>query len=368
MSLKQILELPVEQKVGQLFFIGLPGPELDDQSKKILADISPGGVCLFARNIREAQQTRKLLDGIREVLPVEPLLSLDQEGGLVDRLRRILTPTPAASTIKSAEQAAELARIISEAIRILGFNMDFAPVVDVVDEERSHYSNGLHSRAFGTSADDVLELAGGFLSTLQKNGVIGCVKHFPGLGASEVDSHEELPQVSIAADEFNRIDLAPYKQLLMVGSISAVMVAHAAYPQLDLQETSQNGTLLPSSLSRNIVGGLLRSKLGFNGLVLTDDLEMGAILKNYGISEACRLALSAGEDMLCICAGVDSIYEGFNAVLDAVKSGDIAIERIDESLKRIAHVKLHISEPLPFDSTRLDALSSRIAALGGSSN
>ena len=163
MSLKQILELPVEQKVGQLFFIGLPGPELDDQSKKILADISPGGVCLFARNIREAGQTRKLLDGIREVLPIEPLLSLDQEGGLVDRLRRILTPMPAASTIKSAEQAAELARIISEAIRILGFNMDFAPVVDVVDGERSHYSNGLHARAFGTSAHTSIENPAGSL-------------------------------------------------------------------------------------------------------------------------------------------------------------------------------------------------------------
>ncbi|HTK38222.1 MAG TPA: glycoside hydrolase family 3 N-terminal domain-containing protein [Pyrinomonadaceae bacterium] len=367
MSLNQILELSIEQKVGQLFFIGLPGPEFDEQTAKILSDISPGGVCLFARNIREAAQTRQLLDRIREMLPVEPLLSLDQEGGVVDRLRRILTPMPAANTIKTADQAAELAEIIAESTRILGFNMDFAPVVDVVNEKRSHYTNGLHSRAFGSSADDVTQLGGIFLTTLRTNGILGCLKHFPGLGASEVDSHEELPQVNIAADELNSVDLVPYEQLLQTGDVNAVMIAHAAYPQLDLQETAQNGTLLPSSLSRNVVSGLLRSELGYDGLVLTDDLEMGAILKNYGIGEACRLALGAGEDMLCICAGVDSIYEGFNAILDAVKAGDISTTRIDESLKRIAAIKFRISPPLTFDSTRLDALSSRIDALGDSS-
>jgi beta-N-acetylhexosaminidase len=368
MNVNEIHELSVHQKVGQLFFIGLPGPELDDQTRKILADISPGGICLFARNIREAGQTRKFLDEIREVLPIEPLLSLDQEGGLVDRLRRILTPMPEANSVKTSEQSVELAEIIAEATRILGFNMDFAPVVDVVDKRRSHYTNGLHSRAFGFSAADVTTLAGTFLCTLQKNGIVGCVKHFPGLGATKVDSHEELPRVNITINELKDVDLAPYNQLLKTGEVNAIMVAHAAYPKLDLQETVQNGTLLPSSLSRNIVNGLLRSELGFDGLVLTDDLEMGAILKNYGIGEACKLAIGAGEDMLCICAGVDSIYDGYNAVLDAVNAGEISIERIDESLQRIAAIKSRISQPLRFDSTRLDALSSRIAALGSPSN
>jgi Beta-glucosidase-related glycosidases len=366
MNLKQILELPIEQKVGQLFFIGLPGPELDESTEKILTDISPGGVCLFARNIREAAQTRKLLDGIREVLPIEPLLSLDQEGGLVDRLRRILMPMPAASSIKTVEVAADLAGTIAEAIQILGFNMDFAPVVDVIDEKRSRFSNGLHSRAFGNSPDDVVKLAGSFFNALEQKGVLGCLKHFPGLGASEVDSHEELPKVHISRGELNEVDLIPYKKLLRNVNVPAVMVAHAAYPQLDLQETAQNGTLLPSSLSRKFVDGLLRSELGFDGLVLTDDLEMGAILKNYGIGEACRLAIHAGEDMLAVCAGVDSIYRGYNAVLKAVQTGEITMERVDRSLKRIAKIKSLISRPLPFDSARLEALSSRIAALGDS--
>jgi beta-N-acetylhexosaminidase len=309
-----------------------------------------------------------LLNGIRETLPVEPLLSLDQEGGLVDRLRRILTPMPAASSLKSVEDAAELADIIAEATLILGFNMDFAPVVDVVDEKRSRFSNGLHSRAFGHSANEVTQFAGAFLSTLQKKGLLGCLKHFPGIGAAEVDSHEELPKVHISEGELNDVDLVPYRAILKDGNVSAIMVGHAAYPQLDLQETDQNGTLLPSSLSRNIVDRLLRSELGFNGLVITDDLEMGAILKNYGMGEACKLAIHAGEDMLSICAGVDSIYQGYNAVLNAVRAGEISTERLDKSLQRIAETKSRTSQPMPFDSTRFEALSSRITAISGASN
>lgn len=362
-----LLSLPVNQKIGQLFFIGLPGSEIDDQSGKLLNDISPGGVCLFARNIREAGQTRKLLQEIREVLPVKPFLSLDQEGGLVDRLRRIVTPMPAANTITRSEQARRLAEIIAETLRILGFNMNFAPVVDVVDEKRGKFSNGLYSRAFG-SKEMVVELASGFLKTLEENGCLGCLKHFPGLGASEVDSHDELPNVNLTKEELYSTDIFPYRELFKKQSVSAVMVAHAAYPKLDLQEPDQNGTLLPSSLSFNIVTKLLRREMGFEGLVLTDDLEMGAILKNYGIGEACKRAILAGEDMLSICAGVDAIYEGYSTVKGALDSGEISEARIDESLKRIAFTKSLISEPLPFDISRLEYLSGEIVNLNKSLN
>ena len=292
----------LEEKIGQLFFIGLPGPDLDEPTRKLLTDVLPGGVCLFARNIREAGQTRYLLDDIRDVLPIEPFLSLDQEGGLVDRLRRILAPMPAPHKIKTVEDSRQVAEIIAEVLRTLGFNMNFAPVVDVIDAARSRFSNGLHSRAFGQSAAEVVELAGVFLRVLQENGCIGCLKHFPGLGASEVDSHEELPNVSLTKDELETVDLLPYKALFKSREVAAVMIAHAAYPKLDLQEAAQNGKLLPSSLSFNIVTTLLRQQLGYDGLVVTDDLEMGAILKNYGIGEACVLAILAGEDMLSICA------------------------------------------------------------------
>src|SRR5438874_691483 len=141
----QLLALPIEQKIGQLFFIGIPGPSLDDPTKDLFDEITPGGVCLFARNIREAGQTRMLLDGIRAQLPTTPFLSLDQEGGLVDRMRRIMTPMPAANKIKNLTQSSEIGELIAETIRILGFNMDFAPVVDIIDGKRAAFSNGLHS-------------------------------------------------------------------------------------------------------------------------------------------------------------------------------------------------------------------------------
>jgi beta-N-acetylhexosaminidase len=141
------------------------------------------------------------------------------------------------------------------------------------------------------------------------------------------------------------------------------MVAHAAYPKLDLQESDQNGKLLPASLSHSFVTQLLRSELGFDGLVLTDDLEMGAILKNYGVGEACKLALKAGVDMLSICAAPEAIYEGFSAVLDSLRSGELTEQRIDESLGRIASAKTVLNDPLSFDQARLDELSLAIADL-----
>ena len=302
--------LPIAEKVGQLFFIGIPGPELDTATKELLDEVKPGGICLFARNIREAAQTRELLDHIRGCLGTDPLLSLDQEGGIVDRLRRIMTPMPAAASLRTAKDAGELAEIIAETLRILGFNMDFAPVVDVVDAERAEYSRGLASRTFGNSKEDVSEFAGNFIESLQAGGVIGCLKHFPGLGAATVDSHEDLPQVEISEEEFTAADLFPYRELLRAGSVRAVMAGHTVFPNLALQERAQNGKLLPSSLSYNFVTTLLRGELAFDGLVITDDLEMGAIVKNYGIGDACNMAIAAGADMLAICADPDAIRDG----------------------------------------------------------
>lgn len=363
MEIESILTLPIEQKIGQLFFIGISGSEIDDKTEKLLADISPGGVCLFARNIREAEATRRLLDGIRDRLPIEPVLSLDQEGGLVDRLRRVVEPMPAVANLRNALDSRSLGETTAEIVKIFGFNMNFAPVVDVIDEHRAKSSNGLFSRAFGKSVKEVVELGGEYLEALQEAGCLGCVKHFPGLGASEVDSHEELPEVKISKTELEAVDLEPYRALFSAGSVHAVMVGHGAYPNFDLQETDQNGRLLPSSLSFNIVTKLLRHKLGFEGLAITDDLEMGAILKNYGIGEACKRAILAGQDMLAICASEDAIREGFSAVKAALESGEITEQRIDESLTRIAKLKSKLSPPLPFDAERLNELSLELSEL-----
>ncbi|HKX83338.1 MAG TPA: glycoside hydrolase family 3 N-terminal domain-containing protein, partial [Pyrinomonadaceae bacterium] len=238
-------------KVGQLFFPGIPGPELDSATRELLDEVRPGGVCLFTRNVREAGQTRELLDGLRSFLPETPFLSLDQEGGLVDRLRRVITPMPAPAKLRSPEDAAHLGTLIASAVRVLGFNMDFAPVVDVIDESRAGRVNGIQTRNFGSSREDVVEYAAAFLSSLEAGGILGCIKHFPGLGASAVDSHEELPRVEIEPEELESVDLYPYTRLLSRFEKLSVMVGHAAYPNSgpSLQETDQNGKLLPSSLS-----------------------------------------------------------------------------------------------------------------------
>lgn len=355
--------LPIEEKIGQLFFIGLPVTEIDAETKETLRAFSPGGICLFARNIRDIEQIRRLIDDIRENLSVEPLISLDQEGGLVDRLRRLMTPMPAPNLLKTPVEAKNLAAITAEIVRILGFNMNFAPVVDVTDEHRGNSANGLYSRAFGNSKETVVELAGAYLEALQKGGCLGCVKHFPGLGASQTDSHEDLPIVNLTRKDLFAADLFPYLELFKTAQVHAVMIAHASYPLFDLQETDVNGKLLPSSLSVKIIDNLLRREMGFQGLVISDDLEMGAILKNYGIGDACIMAINAGVDMLSICADADTVRKGFTAVVEAVKSGEIKETRIDESLKRIAHIKSLIQPPLPLDTARLQILSQQIAEL-----
>jgi len=353
--------MPLRERIGQLFFIGISGPAIDPGTETILRELKPGGVCLFARNIKTPRQTRELLDGIREILPFEPFLSLDQEGGRVDRLRRIVTPMPAADRFTGLDDVREYAHINSEIIRTLGFNMNFAPVVDVIDDDRDSPNNGLYSRAFGRSAADVVELAGAFLYEAHAKSIIACLKHFPGLGAAVTDSHDELPSVDIDEDEFEKKDLAPYRAL--IDEARMVMVAHAAYPKLALQDRDQNGRLLPSSLSFNFVTELLRNELRFRGVAITDDLEMGAIVRSYGMGEACRMAVNAGNDMLAICASESAIREGFDAVSRAVDTGEISEERVADALARIDELRGRLSAPVSFDAGRIDELSSRVARL-----
>lgn len=359
-----VLDQDRRSQIGQLFCIGIAGPEIDAPTEELLREIQPGGVCLFARNIREASQVRALCTRLREIL-IDPIISIDQEGGTVDRLRRIVTPLAAAGDVSTADDAEKMGAIVGELLRILGINTDFAPVVDVVDDARKGASNGLFTRPFGNSKEEVVDLARGFLNGLQKHEIFGCLKHFPGLGAAKVDSHNELPTIELSDDELFEVDLYPYRELLPRPNV-AVMVAHAAYSGVSLQEKGQNGTLLPSSLSGAFISGLLRKQIGFDGLVFTDDLEMGAILRGYGIGDACRMALVAGADVLCICAEPANVRAGYAAIENTVASGGISEERLDESLRRISIAKGSLAAPLPFDETRIRDLSEEIADFNNS--
>lgn len=363
-----LASLSTEQMIGQLFFIGIPGPELDEPTRKLIEDIRPGGVCLFARNIKELGQTRELLDSLHVSIEIPPFLSLDQEGGRVDRLRRVMTPMPAASQLRNADDARELGEIIGEATSLLGFNMDFAPVVDVIDDARKGLINGLQTRGLGRSKEDVVAMAGAFLQSLENHGILGCLKHFPGLAASQVDSHEELPVVPRTDGELNNEDLYPYRELISKHPNASVMVAHAAYPNTRLQETDDNGKLLPSSLSRRVVTTLLRDELNFKGVAITDDMEMGAIVRDFVMGEACKIAIRAGQDMLAICASVDAIHEAHQAIGLAVASGEISEERLNESVERILKLKSSLRDRPNFDLARLDQLSERIKDLNNNLN
>jgi beta-N-acetylhexosaminidase len=360
--------LPLEHQIGQLLFIGLPGTELDAEARALLEEVKPGGVIIFGRNVAAPEQLRGLLDGVRASLRVDPLLGIDQEGGLVDRLRKICTPMPAARVIR---QHGDLAgarahgRITGEVLRLLGFNMNFAPVMSIMTDDRDLLSNGLYSRSYGRSPGEVLGYTMVYLRGLQGTGMLGCTKHFPGIGAGEVDTHEEMAVIHLTHDDLIAQDLAPYIELFQRedNMVRAVMVSHGGFPNIDIHRGIAGGRLVPASINPSIVRDLLRDELGYDGLVVTDDLEMGAIAKHCEIEEASLRAVLAGEDMLLVCARPDLIRRSYHSLLDAARRGELTRGRIQASLRRIAAFKAQTKPPLTFDPKRFQEISAEVAEL-----
>ena len=373
MLAENLYALPLEQQIGQFLFIGLPGTELDAETRALVEEIQPGGVIIFGRNVAGAEQLRSLLDGVREIVRVSPLVGIDQEGGLVDRLRRIFTPMPAARTIRQhgdLAAARTLGRITGEVLRMLGFNINFAPVMSIMTEDRDLLSNGLYSRSFGRSPGEVLGYTTVYMRGLQGTGLLGCLKHFPGIGAGEVDSHEEMPVVRLSHDDLIAQDLAPYIELFQRRDdrVRCVMVSHGGFPNIDIREEVTGGLLEPASLNYNIVTKLLREELGYKHLVVTDDLEMGAISRHCEIEDAAVRAMMAGEDMLLICASPDKIRRGYQGLLAAAKNGMVSELRIKQSLERIARTKTIMEPPLPLDPDQFQFLSNETLKLNAKLN
>jgi beta-N-acetylhexosaminidase len=298
---------------------------------------------------------------------------VDQEGGLVDRLRKIFTPMPSARTIRQhgdLAAARKLGRVTGEVLRMLGFNLNFAPVMSIMTDDRDLLSNGLYSRSYGRSPGEVLGYTTVYMRGLQGTGCLGCLKHFPGIGAGEVDSHEEMPIVKLSHDDLIAQDLAPYIELFQRRDdrVRCVMVSHGGFPNIKLREETTGGLLEPASLNYAIVTELLRKELGYQHLVLTDDLEMGAIARHYEIEDAVVRAFNAGEDMLLICADPEKIRRGYRSLLSAAKENAIPSDRIRNSLKRIAATKAIAAPPLPLDLERFQALSTEINELNSKLN
>jgi beta-N-acetylhexosaminidase len=308
--------------IGQHLFIGIEGQALALTTRGLLRTVQPGGVVLFARNIDSAPQLRELCRQLRRELTRPPLVSIDQEHGHVNRLRNIIGELPGIAALKESGQtraAREFGRQTGRQLRELRLNMDFAPVLDLELFDET-CDNALRNRCWGRTAEEVSAWAGAFLDGLQAEGVAGCAKHFPGLGASQHDSHERLPAVLRSREELLRQDIEPYRRLM--GRFDAVMVGHGLYPSLDSR---------PASLSATIMSGLLRQQLGFGGLVVSDDLEMGAITQFGAFEDAVVEAFQAGADMMLVChsaAKVEAAYE-------ALARSRISRGRFAESLRRV---------------------------------
>jgi beta-N-acetylhexosaminidase len=297
--------------VGQHLFVGIPGKELTLATRRFLDNIQPGGVILFTRNIGTAGELRALGRALRTELSYRPLLAMDQESGCVNRLREIAGELPTIAELKqegTVEKVEEFGRTIGRWLHQFCIDINFAPVFDL---EAESAENALRDRCWGRTAAEVIKWAGAFLEGLEREGVAGCPKHFPGLGGANLDSHEHLPTISRDVTD----DIQPYRHFMR--RLTAIMVGHGRYPAFD------DG---PASLSRKVTTDLLRRQLGFNGLVITDDLEMGAITN---FNEAIINAFDAGADMLLVCHTPEKILQARDAL------ATISAERRADSQKRI---------------------------------
>ncbi len=370
-------ELSIERKAGRVLFIGIPGTELDRRTRKLLGEVQPGGVVLFGRNVESPQQVALLTAQIRDAVEHTVLIGVDQEGGLVDRFRAICEPMPSAKSVRDAGQshlAKKFGELSARVLRLLGFNINFAPVLDLSGDNDE---NGLRGRTFGRSPAEVSRLAGAYLDGLQRGRIIGCGKHFPGLGGSTVDSHRRLPIVKHTWEEILEKDLVPFMDLMFHRPgelLHSVMVSHGAFPEVSeflqawFHRTGELPPLesihqLPATISSNVVMRLLRLTLKFDGLVITDDMEMGAVVKTLSVAEASLRAIEAGSDMILICEQAANFVAARDAIVEAVEKGKLPVESLDRAGRRIDRVLEIAGDYESFDEDEFDIASRDIAEL-----
>jgi beta-N-acetylhexosaminidase len=314
---------------GQLLWIGFDGTTWTSNLARLLRDVSPGGVILFGRNITsDPRQVRALTDAIHRSSSIPPFIAVDQEGGRVSRLRPLVGPTPACGALASRPDATVAVRRHAEAsavaLRCLGFDVNFAPVLDLSGPTAP---NGIGDRAFGEDPRTVALLAGLYAAAHQRAGVLVVGKHFPGLGGASGDTHAMLPIIQRTRADLLRHDLLPYRRLR--SALPAVMIGHACYPALQGRQDQ------PASLAPAIVSALLRRRLGYRGLVVTDDLEMGAIEPTLDGGARALAAFRAGADVMMFCRSEQSIRQAAASLRAAIAGGAITPARMRASLRRI---------------------------------
>ncbi|MEK5060841.1 beta-glucosidase [Paenibacillus sp. FSL H7-0326] len=331
-----LARLSLREKIGQLLLCGLPGPELTEPLAKFIKAHPVGGIIYFARNVESpgqvAQLTHQLQTTAREASQLPLLISIDQEGGMVARIADGITLFPGNMAIAAAgasDDAYEAALASGKELSALGINLNFAPVLDV---NNNPLNPVIGVRSFGESAQMVAEYGAQAVRGYQDAGVSACAKHFPGHGDTAADSHLDLPMVPHDLERMKGLELTPFVKAIEEG-VDFIMSAHIYFPALEAEKK-------PATLSSSVLTGLLRDQLGYEGMIMTDCMEMHAIADTYGTVEASVMALEAGADLVLISHTHELLTGAYQAIEQAVLSGRLTEERIDESVRRLLSLKI----------------------------
>jgi beta-N-acetylhexosaminidase len=328
----------VRRQVGQLAIAGFAGHDIPADLRLLAKEFDLGGVILFARNVESPDQVAEIAREAQTLVREVPLwVSVDQEGGRVARLRAPFTVWPPMLALgRSGDEhlAARFARTLAAELRAVGITLDYAPVLDLFTNPANP---AIGDRSFGENPQDVARLGRVIIQTLQAEGVAACGKHFPGHGDTSVDSHLDLPVIEHPPDRFDAVEFVPFRAAVEA-DVACIMTGHLLVPAFDEER--------PATLSPAIVDGVLRRRLGFEGLILTDDLTMGAIASRYAPGEAAVGALAAGCDTLLLCGDAqDPQAVALEAVVHAVEDGTLPLTRVEDALARQRRVKARFLSP-----------------------
>ncbi|MDP5275657.1 beta-N-acetylhexosaminidase [Chengkuizengella axinellae] len=330
-----IRNMTLKQKIGQMLMCGFDGFQATKEIEQLIKNYHIGGVIYFRRNVSTIEQVHQLSVSLQEIAKKNgesPLfISIDQEGGMVNRINQGVTLFPGNMALGAAHDpnlAYQAAKISGEELRLMGINMNLAPCLDVNNNPANPV---IGVRSFGDNATFVGDMGSAMVEGYQAANVSAVVKHFPGHGDTNVDSHLSLPVISHDLNRLNEVELVPFKQAIANG-VDAVMTAHILFPAIESEHK-------PSTLSKSVITDLLRKELGFNGVVVSDCLEMNAILEEFGIAEGAVLAIEAGVDLLLVSHLYERQVEAFEAIFNAVQTGRISEKRIHQSVERILRLK-----------------------------
>lgn len=317
----------------------------------LLTQMQPAGVILFARNIRTPQQTWQLLRDCQNCVETPLFTCVDLEGGTVDRFRDVLGPTPSAADVFASGNRKlfrKHGKVIGENCRTLGFNVDFAPVLDLAFEQSRSV---MGSRAVSTDPRHAVTYAKEFLAGLASANVLGCGKHFPGLGEGNLDSHHSLPVIDKSLKRMWSEDLAPYRALRR--HLLLVMVAHAAYPAVTQDK-------IPASISKRWIDGILRKRIGYKNLIVSDDLEMGGVLAAASVGQAAVGHIRAGGDLCLVCHREEYVQQAYDELVRTSELDKSFARRVSESVRRVLAFKKKQTKTLRFGKTPSPALIEKL--------